>query len=144
MLLTLKFLYKNSYMRLHRLLYNQKRRKNHIFLHKLLYNYRHTFYYKYTYSYQHSRSNMIFHIYFYNYLHNRSNMISHTNCYNHSLHYQYIFRHKPLHIIDSMYLDNFDSMYFDNRNDIQSQYLQWHLLMAKLLTPLQALFSPSS
>ena len=82
MLLTLKFLYKNSYMRLHRLLYNQKRRKNHIF--------------------------------FYNYQHNRSNMISHTHCYNHSLHYQYIFRHRPLHTSYSMYLDNFDSMYFDN------------------------------
>lgn len=158
MLLTLKFLYKNSYMRLHRLL--------HMHLH--------TFYYKYTCSTLHKNhcktlftcfytmkayllclllyclscddARVLFdyyntyHMYFYNYLHNRSNMIFHMHCHTHSLRYQNIFHHRLPHTSYGM----LRNMYLDNSNDIQSQYLQWHILMVKLITPLRALFSPFS
>ncbi len=54
MQLSWKFLYKNSNMWLHKLLYNQKRRKSRIFLHRLMYTYLGTLYCKYSCSSPHN------------------------------------------------------------------------------------------
>ena len=78
-------------------------------------------------------------MYFYNYLHSCSNMIFRMYCHTQPLHYQNTFHHRLPHMIYSM----FRCMFLDKHHDIQSQYLQRHIMMIKLVTPLLALFSLS-